>query len=81
MGLRVEHDGEEKAGQCRLGKRHDGEEKVLEGEGLKTSRGSWKEDGSGGRWGQKGGRSFKGRVRPWRANTGQAEDGPENKGD
>ena len=48
MGLRVEHDGEEKAGQCRLGKRHDGEEKVLEGEGLKTSRGSWKEDGSGG---------------------------------
>lgn len=48
MGLRVEHDGEEKAGECRLGKRHDGEEKVLEGERLKTSRGSWKNDGSGG---------------------------------
>lgn len=28
-----------------LGEGHDGEEKVVEGEGLKASRGSWKENG------------------------------------
>lgn len=43
-----------------LGEGCDGEEKVLEGEGLRVSRGSWKEndfkEGFGGWLGLKGGR-------------------------